>query len=120
MKPLKHLTAAFGLVLALTSAAHADPVELNQEQLRHAARTGDIIGLRDVMTIVETAFTGRPIDVRAFSADGVYYRVLIKKQTGNIVCLLLDAHNGDVVPLRTGIGHEIETLARAVRTTAQG
>jgi len=107
----------FFLVAALLTAlsggqAAADARELNQSELRMATFSGTAIRLNRVIKGVEKAFGGTPVDARAFKADKIYYRILVKKPGGKIVSVIVNAQTGTVVSNGSSVGREISEAAR--------
>ncbi|WP_282021711.1 PepSY domain-containing protein [Ruegeria faecimaris] len=99
--------------------------ELTQSELRKATTSGSAIRLKKVIEGVEKAFGGTPVDARAFQADRLYYRILVKKPDGKIVSVIVNAQTGVVVSNRSVVGRQIFEAARAApgksgKGTSQG
>ncbi len=101
------------LTLFLTEEGNAAARELKQSELRRATMTGGAIRLKRVIKGVEKVFGGTPVDARAFEADKVYYRILVKKPNGKIISVIVDAETGVVVPNRSSIGRQISEAAKS-------
>lgn len=86
--------------------------ELKQAELRKATTSGNAIRLRKVIKGVEKVYGGVPVDARAFQADRVYYRILVKKPNGKIISVIVNAQTGTVVPNHSQIGKQISEAAR--------
>ena len=82
----------FLLVLFLPEGGHAAAREMKQSELRWATTSGNAIRLKSVIQGVERVFGGTPVDARAFQADKVYYRILVKKPDGStkIISIIRD------------------------------
>ncbi len=111
---MKKLTAiACLLAFLLPGEGQAAARELKQSELRKATTSGSAIRLNKVIKGVEKVFGGTPVDARAFQADKVYYRILVKKPDGKIISVIVNAQTGVVVPNRSSVGREISEAARS-------
>ncbi len=110
----KVILVVAGLLVALPSGeAAAQTRELKQGELRKATLTGGTIRLKRVIKGVEKAYGGTPVDARAFQADQIYYRILVKKPDGKIVSVIVNAQTGTVVSNRSSVGRQISKVARS-------
>ncbi len=109
----KLLIIACFATLLQTTEGHAAARELKQAELRMATASGGAIRLKKVIKGVEKAFGGTPVDARAFRADQVYYRILVKKPNGKIISVIVNAKTGVVVPNRSSVGLQISEAAKS-------
>ncbi|MCX8955545.1 hypothetical protein OU790_19190, partial [Ruegeria sp. NA] len=100
-KVRKLLTIMFLVAFLQPGEGNSAVRELKQAELRKATTSGNAIRLQKVIKGVEQVFGGTPIDARAFQADKVYYRVLVKKPNGKIVSVIVNAKTGVVVSNRS-------------------
>ncbi|WP_200876063.1 PepSY domain-containing protein [Ruegeria halocynthiae] len=111
MKRLLIIACLFAFLQA--GEGHAAARELKQSELRKATTSGSAIRLKRVIKGVERVFGGTPVDARAFQADKVYYRILVKKPDGRIISVIVNAQTGVVVPNRSTVGRQISDAARS-------
>ena len=102
------------LSLSLTGPVNAETRELTQSELRSAVASGKMISFKGVIKGVAKMTGGQPVDARAFESGGVYYRVLVKKDTGRIVGIIVDAESGAVVSNKSEVGIQISAIATSV------
>ena len=118
MRVKAFLVVASMLVALPSGEASADTRELKQGELRKATLSGDTIRLARVIKGVEKIYGGTPVDARAFQADEIYYRILVKKPDGKIVSVIVNAQTGTVISNRSSVGREISKAARSDPTKA--
>ncbi|WP_171241270.1 PepSY domain-containing protein [Ruegeria sp. HKCCA5491] len=110
---MKHIAIVVCASLLLVGEGDAAPRELKHSELRKVTRSGGAIRLKNVIKGVEKIIGGTPVDARAFQADGVYYRILVKKPNGSIISVIVDAKTGVVVPNKSRVGQQIKEAARS-------
>jgi hypothetical protein len=87
------------LTFGLYQPVHAAAVtELGQSALRKNVKSGQYVSLGDIFAMIEASIEGELIDIRAFDADGLVYRVLIMLPDGKIVSMVVDAVTGEFLP----------------------
>jgi hypothetical protein len=102
------------MVLALGAAPAAAAVrELSATELRKIVTAGDAVSLKRAIDAVSRSVGGEPIEARAFEADGVFYRIVVKRSNGKLVSLIIDAGTGREVSKESSIGREISAAAAA-------
>lgn len=98
--------------LGLSGPAQAATMrELDPAELRQAARSGDIISLKRVIETVANATGGEALEARAFAADELYYRIVLKKPDGTIISVIINARTGEQVAKGSGIGRQVAAAA---------
>lgn len=101
--------AAFGLATpSLASSAR----ELGQSELRQIARAGTSVSLKDALTSVSRSLQASVLDVRAFDADGLYYRVVLKDRLGHLLGVVIDAQTGRELAANSPLRREIMAAAK--------
>ncbi|MGI9389994.1 MAG: hypothetical protein ACR2O1_08060 [Boseongicola sp.] len=108
------------LTVNSTSLQAAPVVELNPDQLRSAVSSRSVINPRRVYTAVETQMNSKPVDIRAFKADSVYYRVLVKNSNGKVSSIVIDAVSGALISGRSSIARKINATASQMSVAMQG
>lgn len=108
MRSLLHIA-----VLAIGCAAplHADTQSVPPEELRDFQTTEGGLNLKQAMIAVASKLDGQPVDARAFQADRIYYRILVKTSEGRLVSVILDAQSGKQVSSKSRAGQEIALAA---------
>lgn len=107
------LTTSTLALLALP--ANAEPVELSQTQLRQLVSQNQILGAQQIIAQSEHAHFGQVIDVRGFLEDGsMVYRVLLQRNDGTVIEVLVDGPSGRPVSHQSNIGQLVSAAARGV------
>ncbi len=109
----KLIVLAFLFAFLQPGEGQAAARELKQSELRKATTSGSAIRLNKVIKGVEKVFGGTPVDARAFQADKLYYRILVKKPNGKIISVIVNAQTGVVVSNRSSVGRQISEAARS-------
>ena len=104
--------AVIGLFAALPARA-APPHEMSRAELRDAISAGQLVNPRQAMETVQQWEKGQSLDIRAFSAHGVYYRVLVKRPDGQLVVVVLNARTGHALPPTSTTAQEVNDAAVA-------
>lgn len=120
MSVSKHLLGCIAISIALCvspAGANAEPMELSQSQLRQLVSQKQIIGAEQLVGGVTNTFGGNVIDIRGFFADGrMTYRVLMQRNDGAVVEVLINGQNGRQVSHRSDHGQAIASIARGSRS----
>jgi hypothetical protein len=85
--------------------------ELDGAELRRVVREDDLLGLKQVIAAVAEQTGGEPVEARAFEADGVFYRIVLKKADGALISIIIDALTGKQVAKGSSLGKEIAAAA---------
>jgi hypothetical protein len=101
------------LAFSLTGEAYGATRELNQSELRRASITGKTIGLKRAIDSVAASVGGTAVEARAFKSDDVFYRILVKKPTGRIVSVIVNARTGTLVSNKSSVGRQISAAAKS-------
>jgi hypothetical protein len=102
----------FAALLALSAPAMAATVrEISASELRQIVKAGQAVSLKRAIDAVSTSIGGEPIEARAFEADGVFYRIVVKRSNGKLVSVIIDAGTGRQVSKESSIGKEISAAA---------
>ncbi len=100
------------LANGLMQPAHAAGVrELSQAELRQNVNSGQYISLAQLLDYIEKSVQGDLIDVRAFDADGIIYRVLVMTPAGKLASVTVDAKTGNLLDSNSALAVEISELA---------
>lgn len=106
-------------VLAATASA-ADVRELARDEIRQNVRTGQTLSLQRLLSVVSQRIQGDMVDVRAFDAGGIYYRVLVKRPNGQLAALVIDARTGALASGNSAVGREIMAASKSSRGVDNG
>ena len=107
-------TIVLASILALASPSLAATVrELDAAELRQAARSGDLISLKQVIEAVAKSTGGEPIEARAFAVEDVFYRIVLKKPDGSVISIIINARTGEQVGKNSAIGRDLAAAAEA-------
>ena len=61
----------------------------------------------------------KPVDIRVFKSDRVYYRVLVKNSNGKLSSIIVDAISGTLVSKSSSIARKINAAASENTIAAQ-
>ena len=87
---LRNLLVA--VLLTNAGPAPAESVrELDRAELRKIVTSGGIISLKKAVAAVAASTAAEPIEARAFLADAVVYRMVLKRPDGTLFSVILDA-----------------------------
>lgn len=101
-------------LLALCGQALASGMrELDGADLRRVVHEQGMLGLKQVIQSVSRQTGGEPVEARAFQADSVFYRIVLKLDDGSLVSLIIDARTGAQVAKGSAIGKEVAAAAKA-------
>ncbi len=113
---LRRILIAGLLVNGLVQPAQAAGVrELNRSELRRNVKSGQYLGLSQLLEFIEKSVNGDLIDVRAFDADGIIYRVLIMTPAGKLASVIVDAKTGKFLANNSSRAVEVRELASSSR-----
>jgi hypothetical protein len=87
--------------------------EMSQSDLRKAVGAGKSISVKTALKGLSRSVPGKPVDVRAFEGDGVYYRVLLMQSSGVVVSVVLDAETGAVLPTSSEAARSVNASAKS-------
>ncbi|MDB5525149.1 MAG: hypothetical protein JWM58_2912, partial [Rhizobium sp.] len=68
--------------------------DYSQDEALNEVRTGRIIPLKAALRIVDEKVGGKVIDVNLIRRQRPQYRVKVRRESGNIIIILLDARTG--------------------------
>lgn len=86
--------------------------ELGADELRENVETGRSRSLGAALDIVSRAVEGETVDVRAFDADGICYRMLIMTPSGQLVSVIVDAATGKFLSGDSPRGQQVREAAK--------
>ncbi len=67
---------------------------MGQSELRQIARSGSTVSMKTTLSSVSKSLHAKVVEARAFDADGVYYRLVLKRSNGKLVSVIIDAQIG--------------------------
>lgn len=101
-----------GVLLVLSGPLHALTVrEIGAAELRKIVSAGQTVSLKAAVTAVAAATKAEPIEARAFEADGIFYRIVLKRSDGTLISVIIDALTGEQVKAGSAIGQEVSAAA---------
>ena len=101
-----------GAMLALASSGQAATVrELGPAELRAIVNSGQTISLKRVVASVARSTQAEPIEARAFEAGGVFFRIVLKRQDGMLISVIIDAATGEQIGADSDIGKTVTQAA---------
>jgi phage baseplate assembly protein gpV len=112
---MKRILFMFGLAML----AGAGPVlaeklrEISAPELRQIVAAGNTISLKRAIDSVVKATKGEPLEARAFQADGIFYRIVLKKPDGTLFSVIINAVTGEQVTKNSSIGKQVTAAAAA-------
>lgn len=99
-------------MLALCGPTFAATVrEISASELRKIVSAGDAVSLKRAISAVSKTLGGEPIEARAFDAEGVFYRIVMKRSNGTLFSVIIDAETGRQVSKNSSIGKQISAAA---------
>lgn len=112
------VAACFFMGLA-PSIASAQPMELSQTQLRQLVTDQQILGAEAIVEAVALSTPSAVMDIRGFLDDGrMTYRVLLQRNDGAVVEIMVDGQNGQRVSHQSDLGQAVSAAARSHRVSA--
>ena len=100
--------------VALSGPGQAATVrEIGTAELRQAVGSGAALSPKRVIGSVARSTGGEPIETRAFDADGLYYRIVLKKPDGSIISVIVDARTGEEVAKGSAVGRQVAAAAES-------
>jgi hypothetical protein len=102
-----------GLAAAAATAAPAEVRELSGAELRDSVAAGQSRPLGPIVEMVGRQVEGEFVDARAYDADGIYYRILIRTPDGKLASVIVDARTGGFVSARSDVAQDIVATARS-------
>ncbi|WP_281856722.1 PepSY domain-containing protein [Litoreibacter halocynthiae] len=97
---------------SFASSAH----EMGQSELRQIAATGKTVSMKSTLSSVSKSLHAKVVEARAFSADGVYYRLVLKRSNGKLVSVIVDAQTGRQVSSKSPVGQQVSEAASSKGT----
>ncbi len=98
----------------LPQGAAADMRELSQEQMRQLATQQQVLGAEAIIADAAETFGGDVIDIRGFLSEGwMTYRLLLKRDDGSVIELLVNGVNGQRVSHDSEMGQSVSAVARS-------
>jgi len=104
---------SFALMGMMATPVLADVRELPRDEIRASVRSGESMSLRQLKRVISARVEGELVDVRAFEADGIVYRVLIKKSDGTLAVAVVDASSGRFLSGRSEVAKDVMAAAKA-------
>jgi hypothetical protein len=102
-----------GFAAAAATAAPAEVRELSGAELRDSVASGQSRPLGPIVEMVGRQVEGEFVDARAYDADGIYYRILIRTPDGKLASVIVDARTGGFVSARSSVAQDIVATARS-------
>lgn len=113
-------TLALVVLLGLPCVALAEVTrEIGQAELRRMVATGQSLSLSRVIDVVARTTAGKPVDVRLFESDGLFYRVVVVQASGRLVRLVMDARTGETLPGSSATATRVRAAATNGKSTAK-
>ena len=104
----------FAVALGAASPALCDLRELSPADLRDAVQNDHAISSRLLLQKVEQDTGGVVINMRAFTLNGtITYSLLIRHDSGTLDTVVIDGHNGGIIPPDTQIAARVAAFAQA-------
>ena len=91
--------------------------EMGQSELRQIAKSGGTISMKDTLSSVSDSLHATVVEARAFNADGVYYRLVLKRSNGKLISVIINAQNGRQVSPKSFKGRQVVAAASAKART---
>ena len=114
------LGTSVALLGIVATSAYADVRELARTELRENVRSGQSMSLRQLKAVVAKRVQGELVDVRAFEAEGVVYRILVKKPDGTLAAAVVDARTGRFLSSRSEVVKDVMAAAKSNNGKAKG
>ncbi|WP_298258722.1 hypothetical protein [uncultured Litoreibacter sp.] len=89
--------------------------EMGQSELRQIANSGTTVSMKTTLGSVAKSLQAKVVEARAFTADGIYYRFVLKHTNGKLVSVIIDAQTGRQVPSKSYVGRKIAAAASPKR-----
>jgi hypothetical protein len=97
---------------SIASSAH----EMGQSELRQIAKSGGTVSMKATLSSVSKSLHAKVVEARVFSADGIYYRLVLKYPNGRLVSIIIDAQTGSQVPSKSSVGQQVASAASSNST----
>lgn len=110
---IRFFLATTALTVLAASASLADVHELSGAELRASVAAGHSKPLSEIIELVGRQVEGDLVDARAYSVDGIFYRILLKTPDGKLVSAIIDARTGAFMSGRSDVAREITQAARS-------
>lgn len=116
---MRSLSVLFlAVFVALTASGCGAAVrEISGSELRKIVKAGEAVSLKRAIEAVEASLGGVPIEARAFDAEGVFYRIVMKRPNGTLFSIIIDAGTGREVAKDSPVGKEISAAAATAAST---
>lgn len=107
--------ALFSAVACLWAiGGFADTIELTQDQLRGLVSQQQVLSAETIVVDAVSAHGGVVMDIRGFLFEGqMTYRVLLQRDDGSVIELLVNGVNGRRVSHDSALGQLVSTAARS-------
>lgn len=103
-----------GLLLACAGPSMARTArEISSAELRAIVSSGQSISLKSVVASLARSTQAQPLEARAFEADGVFYRVVLKQEDGTLFSVIIDGATGKRVKADSAVGKSVSQAADA-------
>ena len=109
---MKRISIITLTTLAMAQSLQAETIrEINQTELRLNVTSGKSVALGHVLSTVRDAYIGDPVDVRAFDAGCLHYRILVKNNEGRFRSVIVDATSGAILPSESPLAQKLAAAA---------
>lgn len=109
---MKRMSSIILATLTMAQSLQAEPIrEIGQTELRLNVTSGKSVGMGQVLRTVHEQFDGDAVDVRAFEAGRVYYRILVRRKDGHIHSVIIEAQSGALVSPESPLAQELALAA---------
>lgn len=105
-------------VTLLPFSVAADVLELSQGQIRELVAQRQVLSAETMVLDMLSDFGGNVIDIRAFLSEGdMTYRLLLQRDDGSVIELLIDGVTGDRLSNNSQMGQTVSTAARSLNSS---
>ncbi len=119
---MKHAVLVIGLGVTSVFAVSADAQvrELERSELRENVRSGKSMSMSRLMGVIAARTDAQVVDVRGFEADGIFYRVLLKRPDGKLSVAIVDARTGRFMSGRSNVAKDVMAAAKSNNGKGKG
>ncbi len=94
-------------------ASAATMREIKASELRKIVSAGQTMSVKRAIASAVKATGGEPVEVRAFQADDVFYRIVLKAADGSLVSYIVNASTGDRVAKGSAVERQVSAASKA-------
>lgn len=96
----------------MVQSLQADVIrEIDQNELRLNVTSGKSVGMGQVLGMIRDRFDGDAVDVRAFEAGNLYYRVLVRTTDGRLQGVIIEAQSGALISPESPLAQQLALAA---------